>query len=75
MTYTAENKVINKKYQSNFTDTEIKYWRRSNQTTRGDRISNEENRKRMSVKKNILTYIEQIRLEKYGHVRRATIEK
>lgn len=75
MTYGAEIWVVNKKIKGNINAVEMEYWRRCCGLTRMDRVSNEEIRRRMGVDKTIITYIEEKRLQWYGHVRRAGDER
>lgn len=71
MTYAAEVWVINKNNQRKILATEMMYWRRCCGLTRRDRVTNEEIRRRMGRKTDVLKYIETKRLVWYGHVRRA----
>ncbi|CAG9829626.1 unnamed protein product [Diabrotica balteata] len=50
--------------------TEMDYWRRSCRLSRMDKITNDEIKRRMEIKKDTLNYIEEKRLKWYGHVRR-----
>ncbi|XP_044757821.1 uncharacterized protein LOC123315974 [Coccinella septempunctata] len=62
---------MNKREQGKILATEMEFWWRCAKKTRLDRIPNQEIRRRMSVEDDILTFIEEKRLELYGHVRRA----
>lgn len=70
MTYSEELWIINKKHQGKILATEMEYCRRCCCLTRMDRIPNEEIRRRMEVKEDVMKYIETKRLLWYGHVKR-----
>lgn len=72
MTYAAEHWIINKRNKSKITAVEMEYWRRCCGVTRMDRVRNEEIRQRMNVQTDALNYIEEKRLQWYGHVRRCS---
>ncbi|CAG9828171.1 unnamed protein product, partial [Diabrotica balteata] len=50
--------------------TEMDYWRRSCRVSRMEKITNDEIKRRIEIKKDTLNYIEEKRLTWYGHVRR-----
>lgn len=71
MKYGADVWTVTKKNKNRITAVQVDLWRRSVKLTKLDTIPNLEIRRRIKVKKDLMTYIEEKRLIWYGHVTRA----
>lgn len=70
MLYGSETWTLNKAQEKKILSVEMDFWRRSAGVSRTEHIRNEEIRRRMEVKRNVLEVIEERRLRWYGHLKR-----